>query len=144
MCANGLEWAERYKTPTLYTWMPKIRTLVGLGAFFLLVSCYWHLNVSLITPRQYLRLSSNAGCAWHFVSYTPSPYEAHWVEHIVSLQQNVCEASNQQQMEIDQWMHPERLEEGIFSQFIFQNNCTGESIVDSIEPLAGLTRSPLF
>jgi hypothetical protein len=32
----------------------------------------------------------------------------------------------------------------VFSFFTFQNDCTGEFSVDYIEPLAGLTRSPLF
>lgn len=36
------------------------------------------------------------------------------------------------------------LPESIFSQFVFQNNCTGEIVSDYIEPLAGLTRSPFF
>jgi hypothetical protein len=36
------------------------------------------------------------------------------------------------------------LPESIFSKFVFQNNCTGEIVSDYIEPLAGLTRSPLF
>ena len=87
------------------------------------------------------------GCKWRFVDYTPSPYEKHWVDNIDDLQTKVCEESNKQTREISTWTdnfsskHPPS---DVFSFFTFQNECTGETSVDYIEPLAGLTRSPLF
>jgi hypothetical protein len=88
-------------------------------------------------------------CHWIFIKYTPSEYELHWSENIKSLQNNVCSESNKQTSEINAWMAETTSDrtafpESVFSKFTFQNNCTGEIVTDYIEPLAGLTRSPLF
>jgi hypothetical protein len=81
------------------------------------------------------------------VRYSPSPYELSWTDHIRARQERVCAESNRQTEEIAVWMGPATagaLPESVFSHFTFRNNCTGEEVVDYIEPLAGLTRSPYF
>lgn len=91
-------------------------------------------------------------CHWKFVKFHPSPYERYWTENVVTLQNDVCAESNKQILEVEEWMahavtsanHQEDLPESVFSKFEFQNNCTGETVTDYIEPLAGLTRSPFF
>jgi hypothetical protein len=92
-------------------------------------------------------------CQWEFASYTPSQYETYWVNNIQSLQDNVCTESNKQKHEIDVWLQyihdvntgqnkllpdPE-----VFSFFTFESQKCG-SLKLFIEPLAGLTRSPLY
>jgi len=96
-----------------------------------------------------LALPSAAVCHWAFVRYSPSPYELSWTDHIRARQERVCAESNRQTEEIAVWMmSPDTaagaLPEAVFSHFTFRNNCTGEELVDYIEPLAGLTRSPYF
>jgi hypothetical protein len=81
-------------------------------------------------------------CVWRFVNYSPSAYEKRWIDNIAELQHKVCEESNKELTEIEAWMG--HLTPTIFSHFVFENNCTGERIVDYIEPLAGLTRSPRY
>lgn len=90
-------------------------------------------------------------CEWKFVRYTPSPYEQFWVQNIASLQVNVCKFSNRQLTEVSEWIEHSRQSDTphdfptqIFSYFLFENQCTGETLVDYVEPLAGLTRSPLY
>ena len=90
-------------------------------------------------------------CRWNFVKYTPSAYEKYWTDNIATLQDNVCEESNKQLAEVNEWIKqsssndaPHDFPTSIFSQFTFQNECTGEVSTDYIEPLAGLTRSPMF
>lgn len=90
-------------------------------------------------------------CEWKFISYTPSPYEQFWTENIASLQWDVCNQSNRQLAEVTEWIEhsrqsnaPHTFPARIFSYHSFRNPCTGETLVDFIEPLAGLTRSPLF
>lgn len=100
------------------------------------------------SSRAVLPKNQTSRCRWLFVKYTPSPYEKYWTENIQFFQDNVCEFSNQKQKEVAVWIEqassPLPLPEHVFSHFTFQNECTGEVSVDYIEPLAGLTRSPLF
>ena len=102
--------------------------------------------VHVETKQLDLSNQFSSGCKWRFESYTPSPYEKYWTDNIEHLQKNVCEESNKQTREISTWMHTskEEVPSDVFSFFTFQNECTGEVSVDYIEPLAGLTRSPLF
>lgn len=95
--------------------------------------------------------TNSDSCRWTFVKYTPSPYEQYWADNIASLKGDVCTESNKQRNEIDTWANlsssngaPRELPTSVFSLFTFQNECTGEVSTDYIEPLAGLTRSPLF
>ena len=86
-----------------------------------------------------------AACQWQFVKYSPSSYELYWTEDIEKLQTAVCEHSNLQPEKAYQWgVRTEHRPTSIFSYFTFKNNCTGETLTDFIEPLAGLTRSPLY
>lgn len=97
-------------------------------------------------------ITSESICEWRFVRYRPSKYELHWVENIRVLQGRVCEESNSQSVEAREWIRQAEenargnsiLSSGIFSSLEFRNTCTGQSLVDFIEPLAGLTRSPVF
>ena len=89
-------------------------------------------------------------CQWKFIKYTPSAYEQYWTENVATLQHDVCAASNRQLEEVNEWTKqtsseaPHDFTTNIFSKFTFQNKCTGEITTDYIEPLAGLTRSPLY
>jgi hypothetical protein len=92
-------------------------------------------------------------CLWVFQKYVPSPWEDFWVENIQKLQDNVCEEANKERERIDEWVDgglknkvadPLVLPTSTFSRFHFLNNCTGEELIDYIEPLAGLTRHPFY
>lgn len=126
---------------------------------FIVVTCLFIFHVLLVvdvffapTNHHVCESSSSRACHWAFVQYLPSPYESYWTQNIASLQTDVCTESNKQSAEIEGWMtharlsssNPTELPGSIFSKFIFRNNCTGEIVTDYIEPLAGLTRSPLF
>ena len=96
-------------------------------------------------------LAASKPCGWQFVEYIPSFYELYWTENIERLQSEVCVLSNLQTGEIQEWMTTlanqsslQAFNPHIFSQFTFQNECTGELTTDFIEPLAGLLRSPLY
>lgn len=102
-------------------------------------------------PTPPVRRTLDPLCEWKFVRYTPSPYEQFWVQNIASLQVNVCKFSNRQLAEVTEWIEHSRQSDAphafptqIFSHFVFQNQCTGETLIDYVEPLAGLTRSPLY
>ena len=89
-------------------------------------------------------------CRWDFLEYRASEYEQFWVNNVKNLQDgDICSESNKHVTEIDQWMalatsgHA-TLPLSVFSRYVFRNNCSGEELVDYIEPLAGLTRSPLY
>ena len=108
-------------------------------------------RVPPINPAPSALETPDSSCEWKFMSYTPSPYEQFWVENIASLQVNVCQHSNSQLAQVTEWIEhsrksktPHDLPARIFSYFSFQNQCTGETLIDFIEPLAGLTRSPLY
>ena len=92
--------------------------------------------------------SPQGRCQWEFVNYTPSPYERYWTENIATLQSDICAESNKHIDQINQWIQyaggSSALQTDVFSYFQFQNSCSGEIITDFVEPLAGLTRSPLF
>lgn len=95
--------------------------------------------------RPATRATSSSSCTWHFLNYTPSSYELYWTQNIERLQDSVCERSNLQSAQAYQWgKHTDSWPTSIFSYFTFQNSCTGEISTDFIEPLAGLTRSPLY
>ena len=109
--------------------------------------------------RNFLQQDEQAqqcdGAKWKFISYTQSKYEQFWTENIHDLHQAVCMKSNEQKDEIDVWMkyttttttlqlQQQQPNTSVFSYFTFEDNCTGEILIDYIEPLAGLTRSPLF
>ena len=107
-------------------------------------------NTGTSNPTKRLQIVRDS-CRWNFVKYTPSAYEKYWTDNIATLQANVCEESNKQIAEINEWIKqsssndsPHDFPTSIFSQFTFQNECTGEVSTDYIEPLAGLTRSPMF
>jgi hypothetical protein len=78
-------------------------------------------------------------CKWTFGSYTPSAWEALWTAHVNEWQDRVCEHTDA--LFADAWV---AREDGVFSHMAFVNSCTGETLVDSIEPLAGLTRHPYY
>ena len=95
----------------------------------------------------------NTACLWKFKSYVPSPWENFWVKNVKLLQDNVCEEANKEVGHISEWVkgakknifaNPFELPSSTFSQFHFVNTCTGEELVDYIEPLAGLTRHPYY
>ena len=72
-------------------------------------------------------------CRWNFIKYTPSAYETYWTENIATLQDVVCEESNKQTAEVNEWIKqsssndaPHDFPTRIFSQFTFQNECTGQ------------------
>jgi hypothetical protein len=101
----------------------------------------------------YQQSSSDAVCAWTFQTYIPSPWEMAWVDNVSQLQDRVCDESNNAVDRIEEWVSislknvnapPPAFPLETFSQFIFQNNCTGAVSVDYVEPLAGLTRHPYF
>jgi hypothetical protein len=89
-----------------------------------------------------------------FIDYNPSSYEKHWTDNIANFVHKqefkkdiICEETRKQSAEADKWIQHTSSPHGtadssIFSYFRFRNNCTGEIIVDYIEPLVGLTRSP--
>jgi hypothetical protein len=135
--------------------MPKPKDVVcflcGGVAALLTVMLFLSLDGSHNGPRGLAVVQPTALCEWKFLSYTPSPYETFWVENIASLQVNVCKFSNRQLTQVTEWIEhsrqsdtPHAFPARIFSYFLFQNQCTGETIMDFIEPLAGLTRSPLY
>lgn len=106
---------------------------------------------TLLSSQFYTPVSSahhaSPFCQWEFVRYTPSVYELSWTDNIKERQENVCPESNKQLEEVETWMtyaNSDRMPESVFSLFVFRNNCTGEKVVDYIEPLAGLTRSPYY
>ena len=120
------------------------RILVGIVCvcvvFGALLSSQFHTPVSSANHASLV-------CQWEFVRYTPSVYELSWTDNIRERQGNVCLESNKQLMEVETWMtyaNSDRMPESVFSLFVFRNNCTGEKVVDYIEPLAGLTRNPYF
>ena len=89
----------------------------------------------------------NEQCVWKFIRYTPSDYEKHWNDNIATLQKDVCGETKKQAAQANEWMSHASLPElssRIFSHFQYQNNCTGQVTTKSIEPLAGLTRSPFY
>jgi hypothetical protein len=148
--------------------MPTRQHVASLVIFLAGSLCMYHLpNFLLPTPESVVDPGSfdsddqqlsrmirtrrdlvSVGCRWQFVSYTPSAYETYWTKNIATLQLDVCGESNKQISRIVPWMthvfDKKGLPESIFSKFLFQNNCTGETVTDYIEPLAGLMRNPYF
>ena len=101
------------------------------------------------TPSSRISMS----CHWNFKMYTPSSWEKYWVKNVKRLQDRVCEEASKDQERISEWVNgtrknnagdPMQLPTSTFSRFKFVNNCTGEELVDYIEPLAGLTRHPYY
>lgn len=93
-------------------------------------------------------------CAWHFERYVPSTLELHWSRNILTLQDEVCEHSNNDApLSMAKWIaitsqskvsSVKKLPDSVFSYLVYTNNCTGEADYDHIEPLAGLLRHPYF
>jgi hypothetical protein len=75
------------------------------------------------------------------------------MKNVEKLQDKVCEEANKDRERIEEWVDncqknkgadPVNLPSSTFSRFHFANNCTGEELIDYIEPLAGLTRHPYY
>lgn len=81
-------------------------------------------------------------CSWKFGGYTPSEWEAEWLAHVSEWQGDVC--AHVDAAKADAWVESRNDNEGIFSRMEYVNSCTGERLVELIEPLVGLTRHPYF
>jgi hypothetical protein len=92
-------------------------------------------------PAPVLLVSDGATCEWLFKGYTPSEWELEWVNGVETLQDKVC--ANTDPVRSDLWVN-KAISSGVFSRFFFENSCTGQGLVQHIEPLAGLTRHPYF
>ncbi len=136
-----------------------------LSAVMLLLTVYIYLaGLNAVDPVHHHRADTHRKestdiwpslvCNWHFQQYVPSALELHWTKNILSLQDSVCLHSNQDDpVSMAQWVQEAHqssisrlkvLPKSVFSHFVYQNNCTGETSVDYIEPLAGILRHPYF
>ena len=93
------------------------------------------------SPLHRQRTLVQKECGWKFQRYLPSAWEAEWTAGVGVLQDRVCAHTDPERSAA--WVE-RKMDSGVFSQFIFVNVCTGEQLVDYIEPLAGLTRHPFF
>jgi len=92
-------------------------------------------------------------CPLTLVSYTPSDYEKLWYDNINTWFQTPCVymKDKSQEASIATWVSQsgiknphQELNESVFSTFLFKNECTAETFKSYIEPLAGISRHPLF
>lgn len=87
-----------------------------------------------------------------FVKYLPSKWEKSWYDgraQFVGYDLVVCEVFQQEGDNADKWISAIRNGEqesyqdpSIFSRFVYQDSCTGQQYLSSIEPLVGNFRHP--
>ena len=79
-------------------------------------------------------------CQWRFDRYVPSDWEAQWTAGVAELQRDVC--AHTDSAKAAAWV--ERMDDAVLSHFHFTHSCSGERVVQPVEPLVGLTRHPYF
>ena len=81
-------------------------------------------------------------CSWSFAGYMPSLWEREWSAHVDEWQDSVCARMDVPREEA--WAAMETANDMVFSRMEYVNTCTGERLVESLEPLVGLLRHPYF
>ena len=114
------------------------RMMMPFAATFLAMCVVLAAMYLLVLPRR--GLVPAQGCEWRFERYEPSAWEANWTAGVAGLQADVCARTDSAAAAA--WV--ERLDDAVLSHFYFVNSCSGERLVQRVEPLAGLTRHPYF